>query len=528
MLHVSPIVEALRGRPRLVLWVASLALALLWVLVPSIFYASPPGDVPLVLAVGHEWQLGSVYGPPLGFWLAELAFRLAGSSVIGLYLLAQACVVVTFWAMYTLGRSIVGASHAALAVLLMIGISVFGAPAPDFGPATLAMALTALAWLFFWRAVGEGHSQSFIALGVVLGLLLLTTYFAVLVLVLMILFIAATERGRASLVTFYPYLVIPIMLLIALPHLIWLWRYAVISVAVENARPSVVIWARQLLNLLIDHAGLLVLVIVSSPLLIARKVAVPELVRPPIDRFAKSFVYGFALVPAVLATLIATVRGHAEPLGGEGALVVLSGLAFIVLAGDVIRLYRQSLVGSTWIALLVGPPLLAALAVLLLPWTLGTELKVSEPSAAMARFFTESFNRRTGKPLAIVVGNERLGGLVAMASSQRPSLLVDGAFERAPWLREADLRDKGAIVVWPITDLAGAPPPHLRERFPDLVAEVPRAFERTIQGRLPLLRIGWAMIRPQTAPPPQAPQPPTLAPQAVPTPTPSPAPAPSQ
>jgi hypothetical protein len=29
------------------------------------------------------------------------------------------------------------------------------------------------------------------------------------------------------------------------------------------------------------------------------------------------------------------------------------------------------------------------------------------------------------------------------------------------------------------------------------VPEVPRAFERAVQGRLPLLRIGWALIRPQ-------------------------------
>jgi hypothetical protein len=520
MLHVSPIVEALRGRPRLVFWTATLAQAAAWFLVPSIFYASPPGDLPLVLAVGHEWQLGSAYGPPLGFWLAEVAFRLTGSSVLGLYLLSQVCVVVTFWAMYTLGRSIVGASHAALAVLLMVGISAFAAPTPDFGPAVLAMPLTALAWLFCWRAVGEGHPQSFIALGVALGLLLLTTYFAALVLVLMIVFMVASERGRASLTTFYPYLVIPIMALIALPHLVWLWRFAVISVSVESATPSVVIWLRQLLNLLIDHAGLLVLVMVSGALLVDRNVTVPELVRAPVDRFSKTFVYGFALAPAALATLIATIRGHGEPLGGEGALVVLSGLAVIVLAGDVIRLYRQPLVGSTWMALLLGPPLLAVLAVILLPWTVATELKVSEPSTAMGRFFTDSFNRRTGKPLAIVVGDERLGGLVALASPQRPSLLVDGAFERTPWLSEADLRDKGAIVVWPITDLAGAPPPHLRARYPDLVPEVPRAFERTIQGRLSLLRIGWAMIRPQTVlPPPPAP-PPAAA-------EPAPAPAPS-
>jgi hypothetical protein len=86
---------------------------------------------------------------------------------------------------------------------------------------------------------------------------------------------------------------------------------------------------------------------------------------------------------------------------------------------------------------------------------------------------------------------------VALASPQRPSVLIDASHERAPWVSEADVRTKGAIVVWPISDAAGAPPANIRARFPDLVPEVPRAFERAFQGRLPLMRIGWAMIRPQ-------------------------------
>jgi hypothetical protein len=35
------------------------------------------------------------------------------------------------------------------------------------------------------------------------------------------------------------------------------------------------------------------------------------------------------------------------------------------------------------------------------------------------------------------------------------------------------------------------------------VVEVPRSFDRSMQGRLPLLRIGWALIRPRGAPPAQ-------------------------
>ena len=61
-----------------------------------LFYSAPPGQLPLVLAIGHEFQLGTDFGPPLAFWLAEIAYRAAG--MFGVYLLSQVCIVVTYWA----------------------------------------------------------------------------------------------------------------------------------------------------------------------------------------------------------------------------------------------------------------------------------------------------------------------------------------------------------------------------------------------------------------------------------------------
>src|SRR5882672_10339356 len=96
MFRVSLILETLRARPALMFWVAALAQGALWTLVPALFYAAPPGEVPLVLAVGNEWLLGSPYGPPLAYWLADVAFHLAG-GVLGVYVLSQLCVIVTYW-----------------------------------------------------------------------------------------------------------------------------------------------------------------------------------------------------------------------------------------------------------------------------------------------------------------------------------------------------------------------------------------------------------------------------------------------
>jgi hypothetical protein len=52
-------------------------------------------------------------------------------------------------------------------------------------------------------------------------------------------------------------------------------------------------------------------------------------------------------------------------------------------------------------------------------------------------------------------------------------------------------------VVWRAADTEGTPPPELAQRFPGLVPEVPRAFDWLVNGRQPLLRIGWAIVRPK-------------------------------
>jgi hypothetical protein len=200
-------------------------------------------------------------------------------------------------------------------------------------------------------------------------------------------------------------------------------------------------------------------------------------------------------MPAIAGTLLAILIGSSGPIGGIAPLIILSGLAVVVAAGDSITLTRQHVVLAAWFGLLLVPPVMAAASVLVLPW-LGVDLRVGQPAAAMARFFSESFERRTGSPLAVVAGEPRTAALVALGAPSRPSLFLDAAPSLSPWVSVDALKAKGAILVWPTTDTAGTPPAALKQRFPDLVAEVPRAFERRVQGRLPLLRIGWAMIRP--------------------------------
>jgi hypothetical protein len=506
MFYVPLYIEALRSRPVLVFWLATLAQAALWVLVPMLFYAAPPGALPQVLAVGHEFPLRGDVGPPLAYWVAEIAFRAGG--LFGVYALSQICVIATYWCVFALGRVIVGATHAVIAVLLMAGISVFTVPSPDFGPPILTMTLWAVVLLHYWRALMQGQRRSWYVLGAAAALILLTSNAALILLGLLAAFTAVTGRGRSALGAIEPRIVAGALALVLIVHLIWLAGVNdSLTPALERLRAAgiaegnTVAWLRLLGALILAHAGLAILAVLASGKPRFSANVSPAIPRLPVDPFAVSFVQVFALVPALLATIVAVLAGQPVPIGGAAPLLVLSGLAVVIAAGDSFALYHQRILGFAWVGLLLVPAIFVPIVLVVLPWTAGTELKIAQPANAMGRFFAESFERRTGHPLAVVSGDVQTAALVALAAPSRPSVYFDNDPARAPRVTAEDIRQKGAVVVWPAANTEPAPPPEIRANFPDLIAEVPQTFERPVRGTLPPLRIGWGMIRPANAAP---------------------------
>ncbi len=505
MFYVPLYIEALRSRPALVFWLTTLAQAALWLAVPLLFYAAPPSELARLLAVGHEFPLTGDFGPPLAYWLAEIAFRVAG--LFGVYALSQICVITTYWCVFALGREIVGATHAAMAVLLMVGILAFTVPTPNFGPPILAMALWAAVLLSYWRAVIEGRRRSWYPLGGAAALLLLTTNAALILLGSLALFTAMSARGRAALGAIEAWIVNAALLVVLFVHLFWITGAAdplaptlarLRNAGIAGANTAA--WLRLLGALVLAHAGLAILVVLASGWPRAGDSPAPAIRRAPVVPSATTFVKVFTLIPALLATAIAVLVGYRLPIAGAAPLLVLSGLAVVVAAGDSIELHHQRTLGLVWAGLLVVPAILVAAAIVLLPWTTGTDLAIAQPAAAMGRFFADSFERRTGHPLTVVSGDARIAALVAFAAPSRPDVYFVADPERSPWVTVQDIREKGAVVVWPAAQTTPEPPPAIKARFPDLIAEVPQTFERRVRGRLPPLRIGWGMIRPASAP----------------------------
>jgi hypothetical protein len=500
MRFTSLIIELIRARPRLVVWLVVLFQAALWLILPLVLYRSPPGDIATVLAYGREYQVGTDLGPPLAFWLADIAFRLAGNNVLGVYLLAQLCFIATFWALYLLGRAIVGSQHAVLAVLLTLTVTAFSSPGVEFGPLVLARPLWALLLLHSWQIIGQGLRNAWFALSIEAGLLLLTTPAAVGLLALIVGFALATSRGRRTLMSFDPLLALLVIVVLALPYLIWLIRADTIAMpplpAVADVSARAAHWGALLAFLLAAMSGIVLLVALNSARFKSNPEETPIMFRPPVDPLARHFVYFFALAPALAGSLIAGLFDLDGVVGGAGIALSLSGLAVIVASGDLVHLRRQRLLRSVWAAAIVAPALAVLATTLFLPWAGPAEVATSLPATAIGRFFGDSFERRTNRPLRAVAGDPQIATLIAMASA-RPHLFLDATPARTPWLTPAKFNELGGVVVWRASDTAGTPPEDLAKRFPGIVPEIPRAFERLVTGRQGLLRIGWAIVRPK-------------------------------
>src|SRR4029077_18218030 len=124
------------------------------------------------------------------------------------------------------------------------------------------------------------------------------------------------------------------------------------------------------------------------------------------------------------------------------------------------------------------------------------EVPTSMPATAIARFFGDNFERRTNQRLRAVTGDPQLATIIAMDRG-RPHLLLDATPQRTPWLSVAKFNETGGVVVWRASDTSGAPPLEIAHGFPAVGREVPRAFEWLVNGRQPLLRVGWAIVRPK-------------------------------
>ncbi len=531
------IVDYAQRRPGIVLaWVLGFHLVV-WTLVPALVSWNLQLDLVEDLALGKEWQLGYWKHPPLPWWIADLVYRLTG-QIDAIYVLGPLAAVVCLYAVWLLGREVVGETKALIAVVALEAVHYYNFSVVKFAHDQMQLPFWALTGLFFWRAIVRGRLFDWMLAGLFLAGAFWSKYavFALAATLGLILLIDpfARRAWRAP----GPYMMALVFLVVIAPNVWWLINndFMPLHYVDDRAAPArhwydyvlfPLRWSGGQFLYLLPALILLALLYwrrhgKQAPVAAAPSSAHsrgggnPEssLVSPgsPLSRgrageseptqaanaldeaaFNRRYVAALALGPFAVTTIIALVLGR-QPIALWGyplwSFVPLAVLMWWPPALDVAQL-RRFAAGA--LAVLIAFPLGFAIAELGEPFIRDRSKATQFPGALLAELITREWRERTGTPLkyvggAIVINQEwwgprRLPGAgqfaannVAVYSPDRPHVIVEGELAISPWINATDLERHGAVLLWQPNE--EGLPENIRRAFPHAELQPPLTVPR--------------------------------------------------
>lgn len=464
-----------------------------WTLLPALLYANLPLDLIEALTYGREWQLGYDKLPPLPWWLAEIVYRATGADT-GFYVMSQVAVLTAFALIWAMARPIVGPLGALVSILIIDGLHYFNYTAPKFNHDVIELPVWALAGVSFHAALRRGRMRHWILLGLALGLALWAKYFVVMLAAPMALFLLIDRDARKALATPGPYVAAALALAVAAPHLAWLVQNDFLPFSYAAARATPPSGALDhLLRPLLFLGGQIGWAIPAG--LIALELFHPPRDTPParVDPFDRRIVAWLAFGPAALLIVASAITGRTLIAMWGYPLWLFAGLWIVIASGAVIARDRAARVVTVWsmIAALYVVALIADYTVL--PFLDNRYRASLFPGTQLAREVSTRFRTATGAPLTYTVATMWLGGNVSRYTPERPRTLIDGRPERAPWIDLADLKRRGAAVIWTDGDPSQVPEAY-REIAPGAVPQAP--LDLPMRWGLGTVRFGWAILPP--------------------------------
>jgi hypothetical protein len=320
-------------------------------------------------------------------------------------------------------------------------------------------------------------------------------YFVVVLAVPIALFLVVDRDARKALKTPGPYVAAAAALVAMAPHLVWLVQnnFLPFAYAEHRALPS-----RGLIDHLwhplqfgISQAFFLIpSSLIALPLFLPRR----EPQTAPVDTFDRRIVAWLAFGPIITVLAMAAISGRGTVAMWGYPLWLFLGLWTVLIAGRGLDKFRLARVVATW-AVVFGCLVLAFVAnYAVLPNYDHRYRAVFFPGGDLGREISQRYRAVTGRTIVYVIGSMWDGGNVAHYAPEHPRVLIDGKPERAPWIDLADLRTKGAVVVWTAGDL-NAVPPALRTVAVDAAVQPPLLL-RDRRGDS-VVQVGWAILHPR-------------------------------
>jgi hypothetical protein len=341
--------------------------------------------------------------------------------------------------------------------------------------------------------------MDWLLLGLAVGLSLWAKYFVAVLAIPLALFVLIDRDARKTLRTPGPYIAIAAALVTMAPHLVWLVRndFLPFAYAEHRALPS---------RGLIDHVWhplqfavsqlffLIPSLLIAAPLFYPRAAAGAAPAAPSADAFDRRIVTLLAFGPMAAVLALSALSGRGTVAMWGYPLWLFLGLWIVLNARRAIEGARLARVAATWAVVFAGLGIAFIANYAVLPSFDHRYRAVFFPGADLGREISQRYRAVTGKPIAYVIGSMWDGGNIAHYAPSHPRVLIDGKPARAPWIDLADLRARGAVVVWTAGDLHVIPP-QLRTVAADAAVQEPFLLHDLRGGND--TNVGWAILLPQ-------------------------------
>ena len=485
-----------------------IAFVVVWTVLMALSHSAPDldGMEELVWAVSLEW--GYTKHPPLPSWMLYGLTQLLGRPLWLPFLAGMAASATALWFLWLLGREFASAAKAAVAVLLVSTTLYFSIRGTIYNHDTAQLwSVAAAAWLFY-RAVRYQQRSTWLWLGAVAALSMLTKYSAVILFTAFFCFMLrhGSFRDRRNIEGIG--LALVSFVLVLLPHLLWLvqidfapFRYAGGSLdsggRIEALKDAASFVGTQIARL--------------SPMGLAwlawwwweRRRPTPATEAGDTARWSRditawdtSFLLWVGITPCVATLLVSTLLGT--------RLVAAWGTTFFMLWGFYLLWCirgneRETLrrIAIIVIALQLVMALGYAFARGPLAWWSGRTARSTFPGTEISATLNRIWNQHLpDTPLRVVAADTWLGGNIALNSGMDVQVFIDGRPAESPWLDAEQVVECGLLVVYSRVTRRGGEPTAELVQLGEKAQWSGLAEQQWSSDRSPMIDLNWAILPP--------------------------------
>lgn len=452
----------LRRRAGLMVTLGLLLFGVAWLAHLSYTSLSPPTDNIEQLIWLHSLEWGYYKHPPLPTWLVWAMAQLFGVHAWTSYLAGAALTLGSVGMLWCLLSQLRGHRYATLALLAVLCITYYNGRLNYCNHNIVLMFWVAVSAGVCWRACTTGRLRWWLALGAALGLGALSKY-QIAVTMVSVLCFWSHQRGwrnakqRCGLLT-----AALVALLICVPHLLWLrthdfgpLQYARESslgahLSMGRRWADALHWtADQLLNRAMPAWLLLAAALYAGRQRVgAAPLSAPVAGHGNADGRARALLLSWGLVPLMFMPLVGILTGADLQFQWGTAFLLFAVPAAMELAGS----------RATWSRAPLRPTLKVFIALQLLLLIQSHLASPRGPEALRDRhwrsFDSEALARRlegparlalSGRAICVVSGPDSEAGALALQLTDRPLVLIDGRFDRSPWISADQIKRCGVL-----------------------------------------------------------------------------------